>query len=47
MMAEDRALRLRGYEVFRFGGSELMRDDAADMLRAFFASLEERYTFST
>ncbi|WP_406391376.1 endonuclease domain-containing protein [Streptomyces sp. NBC_00882] len=43
MMAEDRALRLRGYEVFRFGGHELMDDHAADMLREFFASLDERF----
>ncbi|MFI6168950.1 hypothetical protein ACIBCN_19375 [Nocardia sp. NPDC051052] len=39
MVAEDRALRLRGYEVFRFGGYELMQPDAPDMLRRFFADL--------
>lgn len=44
MMVEDRALRLRGYEVFRFGGAELMQGDAPDMLRAFFTSLEERWS---
>jgi very-short-patch-repair endonuclease len=43
MMAEDRELRLRGYEVFRFGGSELKRRDAPEMLRAFFTSLDGRY----
>ncbi|HEV3170374.1 MAG TPA: hypothetical protein VGZ32_08550 [Actinocrinis sp.] len=43
MMAEDRALRLRGYEVFRFGGDELMKDGASDMLRKFFTALENRY----
>lgn len=43
MMAEDRALRLRGYEVFRFGGHEL-DDRAADMLREFFAALDERFS---
>jgi very-short-patch-repair endonuclease len=39
MVAEDRALRLRGYEVFRFGGYELMQPDAAAMLRTFFENL--------
>lgn len=39
MVAEDRALRLKGYEVFRFGGYELNRDDSSAMLRQFFAEL--------
>ncbi|MFJ1958265.1 hypothetical protein ACIOGT_34375 [Streptomyces microflavus] len=43
MMAEDRALRLRGYEVFRLGGYELMGDGATSMLRDFFAALDERF----
>ncbi|MEU1273493.1 hypothetical protein [Streptomyces sp. NPDC005799] len=43
MVAEDRALRLRGYEVFRFGGHELMDDRAPAMLREFFTSLDERF----
>jgi very-short-patch-repair endonuclease len=43
MMAEDRALRLRGYEVFRLGGHELMDDGAPDMLREFFTALDERF----
>lgn len=43
MVAEDRALRLRGYEVFRFGGSELRMADAAARLRQFFDDLENRY----
>jgi very-short-patch-repair endonuclease len=43
MMAEDRALRLQGYEVFRFGGGELMSDGAADLLRNFFDLLETRF----
>ena len=29
MMAEDRKIRLIGYEVYRFGGWELARHDAA------------------
>jgi hypothetical protein len=43
MMSEDRKLRLRGYEVYRFGGHELSAPDAADMLREFFNSLTARY----
>ncbi|MET8817607.1 hypothetical protein [Streptomyces rochei] len=39
MVAEDRRLRLSGYEVYRFGGYELGTDDAADMLRSFFSQL--------
>lgn len=39
MVAEDRKLRLRGYEVYRFGGQELTAPGAADMLRKFFSEL--------
>jgi hypothetical protein len=39
MVAEDRKLRLRGYEVYRFGGYELIEPSAADMLREFFDEL--------
>jgi hypothetical protein len=39
MVAEDRRLRLRGYEVYRFGGYELTAPEAADMLRGFFDEL--------
>lgn len=39
MVAEDRRLRLRGYEVYRFGGYELGAAGAEDMLRKFFDSL--------
>jgi hypothetical protein len=39
MVAEDRRLRLRGYEVYRFGGHELTEPGAAGMLREFFGEL--------
>lgn len=42
MVAEDRRLRLAGYEVYRFGGAELIRDDADTMLAEFFDQLAER-----
>ncbi|WP_438802958.1 hypothetical protein [Isoptericola croceus] len=42
MVAEDRRLRLAGYEVYRFGGAELMADKAAEMLADFFEQLAER-----
>jgi hypothetical protein len=39
MVAEDRKLRLAGYEVYRFGGKELMGPDAVPMLQEFFSQL--------
>lgn len=44
MVAEDRALRLKGYEVFRFGGREILeaRKDLA-FIRQFFHGLEGRF----
>jgi hypothetical protein len=39
MVAEDRALRLLGYEVFRFGGYELLGPDAQTIVRKFFDDL--------
>jgi very-short-patch-repair endonuclease len=44
MMADDRDLRLKGYEVYRFGGAELVDDRAARrLLSAFFDRLDQRY----
>ena len=44
MVAEDRALRLKGYDVYRFGGDELSgREDAIPMLRRFFDELDVHY----
>ncbi|ANS32660.1 hypothetical protein R1CP_40400 (plasmid) [Rhodococcus opacus] len=42
MVAEDRRLRLAGYEVYRFGGIELMRNGAADLVSTFFDELHQR-----
>jgi hypothetical protein len=44
MVAEDRELRLTGYEVYRFGGAELVDGpDTARRLDAFFDRLADRY----
>ncbi len=44
MMAEDRDLRLKGYEIYRFGGAELVNDPAArHLLNAFFDRLDQHY----
>jgi hypothetical protein len=44
MVAEDRALRLRGYEVDRFGGYELMGSNGAHRrLGEFFDALATRH----
>jgi very-short-patch-repair endonuclease len=43
MVAEDRALRLRGYEVYRFGGYELRETGVEQRLDAFFDALDRRY----
>ncbi|SCQ62645.1 Hypothetical protein PFR_JS9-2_1486 [Propionibacterium freudenreichii] len=42
MVSEDRRLRLSGYEVYRFGGAELMADDADEMIAQFFDQLADR-----
>jgi hypothetical protein len=40
MVSEDRRLKLAGYEVYRFGGQELVdRAAAARMLTGFFREL--------
>lgn len=44
MMAADRALRLVGYEVYRFGAYELGQPNAEEVLIAFYRSLFERYS---
>jgi len=43
MMAEDRDLRLKGYEVYRFGGAELIdAPGTQQLLNTFFDRLAER-----
>ena len=44
MMAADRALRLVGYEVYRFGVHELQQPNAEEVLIVFYRSLFERYS---
>ncbi len=43
MVAEDRRLRLMGYDIYRFGGHELARPDASTMLHSFFDELLSRH----
>lgn len=44
MVRDDRELRLKGYEVYRFGGYELMNEEKArPMLYEFFDKLFEHY----
>jgi hypothetical protein len=44
MVAEDRSLRLAGYEVYRFGGEEMRdADRATTMLSEFFEALLTRH----
>ncbi|MFF4617710.1 hypothetical protein [Nonomuraea jabiensis] len=45
MVAEDRKLRLKGHEVYRFGGFELKQSGAGDMLTQFFDELLSRHGF--
>jgi len=42
MVAEDRRLRLAGYEVYRFGGAELFGDGARARVDEFFGNLAGR-----
>ncbi|MFE1840693.1 PDDEXK family nuclease [Streptomyces sviceus] len=43
MVAEDRRLRLAGYEVYRFGGWELTEPNGAQLLADFFDDLLKRH----
>lgn len=44
MAAEDRRLRLAGYEVYRFGGYELLSPGADQVVAAFFTDLHDKMT---
>lgn len=45
MVAEDRRLKLAGYDVYRFGGYEFVQPKkAADTIRTFFSTLFKRYS---
>ena len=46
MVAEDRAVKLAGYEVFRFGAHELTHGDPAALLRVFFRDLLAQHDLS-
>ncbi|MGW9136532.1 hypothetical protein [Streptomyces sp. NPDC055681] len=43
MVAEDRQLKLSGYEVYRFGGHELDQNDGPRVVASFFRQLFGRY----
>jgi very-short-patch-repair endonuclease len=43
MVREDRALRLRGYEVYRFGGAEFAGGNTVQVLGDFFDALLARH----
>lgn len=45
MMAEDRRLKLAGYEVYRFGGQEFIQPEKVrELIGDFFTTLFERYS---
>jgi hypothetical protein len=43
MVAEDRRLRLAGYEIYRFGGWELSSPGGEQVLTDFFTELLARH----
>ncbi|MEU6603322.1 hypothetical protein [Streptomyces flaveolus] len=43
MVAEDRRLRLAGYEIYRFGGWELSQPHAGQLVEDFFTDLLARH----
>lgn len=45
MVAEDRALRVRGYEVYRFGGHEL-KEGSETRIGAFLDALHARHNLA-
>lgn len=47
MVAEDRRIRLAGYEVYRFGGLELEGDSGEELVKAFFDELLRKHKVHT
>lgn len=43
LVAGDRSLKLAGYEVYRFAGIELQRDDVSSKVKVFFNALFKRH----
>jgi very-short-patch-repair endonuclease len=43
MVAEDRRLRLSGYEIYRFGGYELQGEQGKNVVVDFFKALFQQY----
>jgi very-short-patch-repair endonuclease len=43
MVAEDRKLRLQGYEVYRFGGYELREPNGQELIASFFEQLFKKH----
>jgi very-short-patch-repair endonuclease len=43
MVAEDRKLRLAGYELYRFGGYELQGQNGEKIIEEFFKMLMEKH----
>ncbi len=43
MVAEDRRLKLAGYEVYRFGGYELSQEDSTEIVEQFLTNLFKRH----
>lgn len=46
MVAEDRRLKLAGYEIYRFGGYELSSPNAKEVIENFFIRLFDKHNIS-
>jgi very-short-patch-repair endonuclease len=46
MVAEDRRLRLAGYEIYRFGGYELFGNKGKTIITQFFQDLFKRHSIA-
>jgi hypothetical protein len=43
MVSADRELKIAGYDVYRFGGAEMMSSEAEALVYAFFSQLFTKY----